>query len=387
VARPSFETLEIGETEMKIKEVEVICLRIPEVKFVSDGTQDAALVKITADNGLTGWGEVNGPPEVVRIIVEAPMSNSISRGLRDILFGKDPADIEVLWNEMYRGTIYFGRRGLILDAISGVEMALWDLLGKSLKQPVHKLLGGAYRKQVRVYASTLFPEDPGELERVKNDALKYKELGYKAVKFGWGGFGKAADSDLALIETARENLGPNIDLLIDVGLCWDLQTTLSRIRLFDRYNLFWLEAPLMPDEVESYAILCDKSPIRIATEEDNFWDAKRLLQEGRLHVILPDASNVGGLLQWKKISKLAQSLGSWCVPHAFSTGIIKAASLHLVANQEFGNLAEYSVSDSPLNSALTTPAFQFADGYVKVPETPGLGVNIDEGIVAKYRVP
>src|SRR5579859_1978262 len=145
---------------MKITKVEPIILRLPHISEGVDGSQDDLLIRIETDEGIYGWGEVDSSPEVARAVVEAPTSHGIAHGLRSILLGLDPFDIDQLWELMYRKTIYYGRQAVVLHAMSGVDMALWDILGKATGKPVHKLLGGSYREQARAYAGVLMPETP-----------------------------------------------------------------------------------------------------------------------------------------------------------------------------------------------------------------------------------
>lgn len=372
---------------MQITNVEAIVLRLPEVAHVSDGTQDALIIRIHTDNGLVGIGEADSMPTVLKAAIEAPTSNSIGYGLRDLLIGQDPLQIEPLWRRLMEGTLYLGSGGLRLTAISGVEMALWDIAGKATNQPVSVLLGGAFRQRVRAYASVLFPEDPSDIETVRTTAAHLREQGYRAIKFGWGGFGLDRRADLRLVEAARDGAGAEVDLLVDVGFRWDLPTAIERVQALAKFDLYWLEAPMPFEPAEAYAELCARSPIRIACEvPGGLEESIRFLRTGRLHVLLPDASNVGGLGQWKRLAQQAQMQGAWCVPHCYSTGILTAASLHLVANQPTTNLIECSESGSPLNTALVTPIIRPVDGYVTIPQGPGLGIELDDTVLASYRV-
>lgn len=372
---------------MRITDVEAIVLRLPEVEDVCDGTQDALVVRVHTDAGIVGLGEADSMPTVLKAVVDAPTSNSIGHGLRRLLLDQDPLAIEPLWQRLIEGTLYLGGTGVRLAAISGVEMALWDIAGKVHGRPVADLLGGAFRRRVRAYASVLFPEDPSDLETVRATAARLVQQGYTALKFGWGGFGADRRADVALVRAARAGAGENVDLLIDVGCRWDLPTALERAEALAEFGLSWLEAPMPHEPVEAYAELCARSPIRIACESPGgFWESRHFLRHGRLHVVLPDASTVGGLAQWKRVAQAAQAEGAWCVPHCFSTGILTAASLHLVANQPATDLIECSEQGSPLNTALVAPCLRPIDGYVAVPDGPGLGVELDEACLERYRI-
>src|SRR5215217_7746891 len=319
---------------MRITDVETIVLRLPDAGEVCDGTQDAFVVRILTDAGIEGIGEGDSSPTVLQAMFDAPLSNSIGRGLRDLLLGQDPLQIEPLWQRMMDGTLYLGGSGVRLTAISAAEMALWDIKGRSCGRPIHELLGGAFRHRLRAYGSVLFPEDPTNLGQVRENAVRLGEAGFTAMKFGWGGFGRDLKSDVALVRAVREAAGAEVRLMIDVGLCWDLSMTLERARALAEFDLYWLEAPMPHEPVSAWAELCARSPIRISSESPGgFWESLRFVREGRLHVILPDASNVGGIGAWKRVAQAAATEGSWCVPHCFSTGILASASLHLLANQ------------------------------------------------------
>src|SRR6266480_5079411 len=203
---------------MKITGVEAIHLRLPVVNERCDGSQDTLVVKVHTDAGITGVGEVDSSPSVAKAIVNAPISHKISRGLAECVLGQDPFEIDRLIHRMYEGTIFFGRQGAVIQAISGVEIALWDIVGKATKRPVYELLGGGFRKKFRAYASILFGDTPAETEAT---AGKLAGQGYRAVKFGWGPMGQSEESDIAHVEAARIGLGRGLELMVDAGLCWD----------------------------------------------------------------------------------------------------------------------------------------------------------------------
>jgi L-alanine-DL-glutamate epimerase-like enolase superfamily enzyme len=372
---------------MRITDIETFVLRLPDVLDVCDGTQDAFVLRLHTDEGVSGIGEADSMPTVVKAIFDAPTSNSIGYGLRALILGQDPLQIEPLWRRMSEGTRYLGDGGVRLAAISAVEMALWDIAGKVAERPVHELLGGTFRPRVRAYASVLFPEDPDDLTTVRSTAERLRQQGYTAMKFGWGSFGADLRADVALVRAARQGAGDDCDLLIDVGLCWDGPTALDRANALAEFRPYWLEAPMPHEPVDAYAELCSSSPVRIACESSGgFWPSLHFLRRGKLDVILPDASTVGGLGEWKRVAQIAASEGAWCVPHNFSTGILTAASVHLVANQPATDLIECSEAGSPLNTELVQPALRPNDGYIDLPKAPGLGVELDSAVLQRYRV-
>ena len=235
---------------MKITAVEALYLRLPEIRARTDSSQDALIVKVSTDAGITGWGEVDGCPAVTKAVIEAPMSHTLVTGLRELLIGEDPLETLRLWRKMYQGTLYYGREGAVIQAMAGIDLALWDIKGKALQQPVYKLLGGGFRKKLRVYASNMFQfSAAATAER----ARKAKDEGFTAVKFGWEPFGKDERTDCAYLDAIRAAIGDEIDIMLDVGLIWDAKTTLQRARLFEPYRLAWIEEPLHPDDLAGYA--------------------------------------------------------------------------------------------------------------------------------------
>lgn len=369
---------------MKITDVEAIWLQLPTVDERADGTQDTLVVKVYTDEGIVGVGEVDSSPMAAKAIIEAPMSHQIARGLRLCVLGENPLDIARLWHAMYQGSIFFGRGGAVQQAISGIDIALWDIAGKAMGQPVYRLLGGGFRDRLRAYASILFQETP---EETYDLACHLVEQGFTAVKFGWGPLGTSEAMDLAQVRMARNGLGANVDLMIDAGICYDTVTALRRAHQFAEYDPFWLEEPLHPDNIEGYARLAAASPIRIAAgEQETTLAGFQALLDAGLAVIQPDVARVGGLSQAIQIGRMAVQRHRLCVNHSYKTGISIAASLHLLAALPNATLLEYCVEQSPLRQTLTRETFPVVDGYVAVPQEPGLGVTLDEDVIARYRV-
>lgn len=370
---------------MRISTVESFYLRLPEVEERCDGTQDTLVVRLTTDTGITGVGEVDSAPLVARAVLEAPVSHTMQRGLRHVLLGENPLEIERLWDRMYEATLYFGRRGAVIHAMSGVDLALWDIAGKAAGRPVHELLGGARRRNVRAYASSLFGATPAETAA---RARAFREQGFTAVKFGWAPMGENEETDVALVREARAGCGPETDLLIDAGCIWDAKTAMQRARRFQEYGVYWLEEPLHPDDLEGYHRLCAATETRIAAGEQessrhSFLD---LMDRGGVDVVQVDVTRCGGLTEARRIAHLAHDRARPVVNHSFKTGINLAASLHFVATAPTGFLLEYPISPSPLRGGVTREQFPVVDGYVRVPEEPGLGVTLNEDVLQRYRV-
>ena len=369
---------------MKITKVEAIILRLPNVTEAVDGTQDDLLIRVETDEGIIGWGEVDSSPEVAKAVVTARTSHGICHGLREVLVGRDPFDIEEVWNLMYEKTSYYGRQGVVLHAMSGVDIALWDIVGKAVGQPVHKLLGGSYRSRARAYASTLMPATPAEVERQARD---FVAQGFTAMKFGWGSLGLSDDHDIEMIAAARSGAG-DADLMIDIGQQYTAKQAIRIAGRVEKYRLTWMEEPLLPDDVAGYRRLTEAVSVDIAAGESESGRRafQRLIEEGRLDIIQPDIARAGGLTETRKIASLAQDANVRIVPHAFKSGILLSACLHLIATLPDTELLEYSVTDSPIRNDLLLKPICPVHGYVQVPEGPGLGIEINPEVVAKYRV-
>ncbi len=372
---------------MKITEVEAIILRQPgEIDVtIADGSQDALLIRVHTDEGITGYGEADSLPTVVKAIIDAPRSHKYASGLGALLIGQDPLQPGPLQRRLYDGSMYYGRRGAVIHAISGLEIALWDIFGKATGQPIHALLGGAHHDRVRAYASTLMPDTPAEVRAVVS---AQREAGFTAVKLGYGPLGLDAELDVSLVAAAREAAGEDGDVLIDIGLGWhSARDAIERVRRMEEYRPYWIEEPFMPDEHGKYAALANsvRTPIAAGEQEATVADFRRLVDIG-VEVLQPDVTRAGGMLECGRIAELARVSGRRCVLHAWSTGIIKAASLHVLAAMPDAELFEYCVQTTELNRRLVTEQFPVRDGCVSVPQGAGLGIEIDEDVVEACRI-
>jgi L-alanine-DL-glutamate epimerase-like enolase superfamily enzyme len=376
---------------MKITDVEAIVLRQPALNDdIADGSQDDLVILVHTDEGITGIGEVDSAPEAVRALVQAPGSHAIANSLHDLLVGEDPTDPERLWQKMYRGLIYIGRRGIALHAISGIDIALWDIKGKAEGKPVCELLGRPVQhEKIRAYASMLMPDEP---ETVRERVGALREQGFTAVKLGWGPLGKDADKDVELAAAAVEAADGTVTILIDAGHGYvdDAKRAIGVARELEKLgDVFWLEEPFLPDEYEAYAELADAVDIRVAAGEQDttLWGFRELIERGRVDLVQPDVTRCGGISELVKIAELARERGVETVPHAWKSGIIKAASLHTNAVLPDATFQEYCVADTPINQTLVKERMPLdADGFVAVPTGPGLGIELDEEVLERYRV-
>jgi L-rhamnonate dehydratase len=374
---------------MKITQVEAIILRQPVMNIgIADGSQDDLVILVHTDEGITGIGEVDSSPEIGKAFVEAPSSHAVSRGLRDILVGEDPLDVEGLWHKMYRGTIFSGRRGAAIHAISGVDIALWDIKGQALGKPISELLGERKHDRVRAYASRLMPET---VEEVREAVQELKGTGFTAIKLGWGPLGRDPRHDIRLAQAARDAGGGTVDVMIDAGLGYvaDAAVATEVARALEEAGVYWLEEPFEPDEYEAYAALADAVTIPIAAGEQDvtWWGFRELAERGHVDILQPDVTRCGGITETLRIGRWAESIGLSCVPHAWKSGIIKAASLHVNAVLARPLFQEYCIAETPINRSLAHPDLPIdSEGYVPVPTRPGLGVELDPEVVRRLRV-
>jgi L-alanine-DL-glutamate epimerase-like enolase superfamily enzyme len=377
---------------MRITGIELTIVRIPAVEAVNDSSQDGLIVQVHTDEGITGLGEVDSSPEVAKAIIEAPMSTRLKRGLASVLIGEDPFGIERLWERMYRASIGFGGRSAVIHAISGIDLALWDIKGKALGLPVHVLLGGARRRSVPAYASVLMPSSSAA---VAAEVHRRRGEGFGAIKLGWGPLGVNPEADVELVRAAREAAGPEMTIMIDLGFYpgdlssgWDSSTVLEFARRIEAFHPFWIEECLPPDDFAGFARVAAGTTIRIAAGENlttchAFID---LMDRGHVAIVQPDVARSGGITECRRIAALADLRGLPCVPHAYSTGLAKAATMHLIATIPNALYLEYGLSESPLSTELFSGGVRVSGGVATIPEGPGLGITLNHDVLMKYAV-
>lgn len=359
-------------------------LRLPEVKPIGDGCQSVLIIRVHTDAGITGIGEAHTNPLVSKAILDAPLCSVSAQGLRSLLVGEDPRDIARLWDKMYRHTQTYGRRGIAIHTISGVDIALWDILGKIEGLPLHRLLGGARKTTMPVYASDL---SQPSLEATLALARRHKAAGYRAMKFGWGGLGDDAGEDLAFAAAIRREVGDDFDIMIDIGFGVPFDHALKLGRGLAESGVFFLEEPLSPDDIEGFARLVAASPTPIATgeKESTQHPYLDLMDRGGLRIIQPDVARVGGISEAMRIAAHAEARNVRVIPHCWSTDILVAATLHLVATLRDCPYLEFNATDNPLRTDLLLEPIRPVDGVVRVPEKPGLGIELNEETLSRYR--
>jgi L-rhamnonate dehydratase len=369
---------------MKISQIVCQVLRVRSVEAKTASSQDVVLVRVRTDNGVEGVGEADASPEVVKAIVDAPFSHNIACGLREILLGENPLETERLWQKMYRRTQYLGRTSVTIAAMSAVDMALWDLKGKHFGEPIHRLLGGKFHDRIPAYASILFGKDGEETEKI---ARRWTKNGYRAIKFGWEPMGKSEALDIELVQGARAGAGKDAMLLIDAGCVWDARTALRRAESFAEFNIGWLEEPLRPNDVDGYVWLRDRSPVPIAAGEaecgrESF---RPLIDRRALDVYQVDPSRCG-FTDGAYIRARVEEIGARLCNHCYTSPITVAASLHWLSTCRDAFVFENCVDDSPMRHDLTKEKMEAENGWMTVPDAPGLGVTLDEDFVEEYLV-
>jgi L-rhamnonate dehydratase len=379
--------------------VEAIALRSPTADAADlDASSETVVVRVEDEEGRVGIGEADAPPAVVRELVRMDDSHAWSRGLGRMLVGRDPFERGALYRELYEGTIYHGRRGLGLHALSAVDVALNDLAGRQLGRPVYQLLGGAARSAVTPYA-TIYQGLPGKrsLDELRDVTAgmfeRARALGFRALKLEVIFGDLVTDRQLVdFIREARRLAGDEVELLVDFGYRWhDWRDALWVLDRLDDCDLFLAEAALQHDDLAGHAKLASRVRSRIGGAElaAGIHECAEWLRTGRVDVLQPDIGRCGGLSEIRRIAQLAELEGAIVVPHGWKTGITAAAARHFQAATANAPLIEWmhpELYDSPLRAALVRPEPDVVDGNMALPQAPGLGVELDPDTVERYRV-
>ncbi|MBL8215375.1 MAG: mandelate racemase/muconate lactonizing enzyme family protein [Bryobacterales bacterium] len=383
---------------MKITAVELLVLKSEGLYNNPEGSEEPlgpsymGIVRVHTDAGITGYSDMETCASVAKACVDAPRWSQEEGmecfdGLATLLVGENPLEVERLWYRMYRGSIYYGRRGVAIQAISAIDIALWDICGKFYGQPIHILLGGKWRDKVRAYASTLFRPTP---EAMREAVKVYLDEGFTAVKFGWGVFGKDRRLDVRLVEAARQALGTENDLLVDTG--WFRERTAKEaiqvVRSMEQFEPFLVEELLHPEDYDGYRRVADAVDVRIACgeQEATEWGFQQLIERGGVDVVQPDLTRCGGFTVARKIVHMAERANRLVVPHSWSSDLLTAASLHLTAFQRRAEFVEFSTSHGPLSRDLVKEPLRMVDGYLPVPAGPGLGVEVNDAVIERHRI-
>jgi L-rhamnonate dehydratase len=374
---------------MKITAVEAIHLRAEDPLIeLFDGSYDDCVLAVHTDSGLTGIGETESMAPAIQAIVRGPSAHNHARSLSAVLVGADPSDPEQLWHRMYESTDYVGRRGLMMHAIGGVDLALWDLRGKIENKPVHELLGSAKRERVPAYG-TIYPmaRTPEEVRAQVAEGQAKKLQNFKFAADPWW------LEDVAhtgrLLKAARQQAGDAAHLIIDAALSYRTAAEGARlISIFKEVGIWFLEAPLPLDDVEGHLEM-SRHGLLLGVGDLGLTHVREfveMMDHGGASICQPDISQVGGFTGIQQIAKAAYARGKRVITHGYKTNIEIAANLHFLAAQPNEEPLEFSLSHSPLRWNTTREHFAVEDdGYVRVPQGSGLGVSLNEDTIERYR--
>ena len=388
---------------MRISEVEAILLRGDQTYGATAGAEEAVdngdwqlIVKVSTDEGLTGWSDVETlAPAAAAIISGQGMAILGFKTLSELLVGENPLDVEAIWDKLFVGSAYYGRRGVAMHCISAIDNCLWSIRAEAAGMSLARLLGARRRDRITAYASTLFRSTP---EGMAEAARGYVEKGYRAVKFGWGVFGQDPGRDRELVAAARQALGPDRDLLIDPGWYPAGWTKPGRMRsrrdavelcqwLAD-YKVGWVEDFIHPERFDEYSYVRERSPVPVAAGEQvaTVWDFERFIGSNCVDVIQPDLSRCGGVTVAKQVAEISDRAGIDLVPHSWLTHLLTGYSLQLIATLPRARYVEFNVSQSSLTRGIAHAPFELAnDGTIAIPDGPGIGVTVDPDFIKAHR--
>lgn len=381
---------------MKIAQIKTYALQSPLAQpfAFSQGwvnRRSATLVEVITDEGISGWGEAFAqglePPQIALAAIES--------ALAPLLIGANPLDTEVLWHRMYHATRDFGRKGSVIAAISALDIALWDIAGQAHGVPVHQLLGGAFRTRVQAYATGFYRiKGQGESARLGDEARQHFESGFTAmkVKLGYG-----LEDDIAVMREVRRALANlPVTLMVDTNHAYGVATAIRLGRALEEYNIRWYEEPVAPEDLAGYSELRRTLSIPIAggENEHTLFGYRELLAARCVDVAQPDIGSAGGFTACRHIIALAHAHGVQVNPHVWGSAIAQAASLQLIAavpvahHSVFASdpIFEYDRSSHPFRQQLVREPVQHDRGWLEVPSRPGLGVEVDREVIARYRV-
>jgi D-galactarolactone cycloisomerase len=375
---------------MKIADVRVHVLQAPLTEpfawsFNATSVRQSCLVEVVAEDGTSGWGECFGPARLNAAIVGA---------FRPLLLGKDALATERHWQTIYNTFRDQGQKGLTITALSGVDIALWDLKGRLWGQPIHRLMGGPLRTEVKAYATGTYRRGSGDpLQYITEEVAGYVREGFPAVKLKIG-FG--VEEDAKLIAAVRETIGPRVGLMLDANHGFDVIEAVALGRRVAHLDIGWFEEPVVPDELDSYVEVRRGQPIPVAGGECEFtrWGFREVLTRRAIDIIQPDTCAAGGLSECKKIADMATAFGIRYVPHVWGCGVGLATAMQLLAvlphtpprHTPLEPMLEFDRSEHPFRQAVLTTPLEHSGGVVRVPDGPGLGIEIDRTAIERFRI-
>ncbi len=366
---------------MRITDVKVIMLqrKLSSSMYISRGGFDVrnhAIVEVHTDSGITGLGEGVGDAKLVQAIIETR--------LKPLAVGLDPMNIETIRHKLMDSQVYFERKGSVICAASGIEMACWDIMGKALNVPVYQLLGGLYRDTLDAYVSDVYWDEDGKA--MARNAERITSMGYTAIKVHIGRGTPRADYER--LRLVRKAVGNGVKLMADLNAGYSGMQAREAASLWAELDLYWLEEPVFPDQIDVLADLRRRAGMPLATGENEFrlHGFKELFEKRAIDVAMPDIGRVGGIQETRNICALADAFGIMVSPHNFSSGVLLAATIHLMASTPNAMLLELDSSQNAVYQELLVEPLEISGGRVRVPAYPGLGVEIRPETVRKYAV-
>jgi D-galactarolactone cycloisomerase len=343
------------------------------------------VVEIETDSGLTGWGECYGPARMTAAVVES---------VAPWLVGEDPLRSDHLWQMIYTRLRDHGQKGVVIQGLSGIDIALWDIKGKHFGVPCHQLLGGALRTEVKAYATGLYRRKGGDpLKYLAEEAAGYVADGFSAVKLKVG-FG--VEEDAAVTRLVRAAIGDKVALMVDANHAFDAVAAIRLGRMIEQHDIGWFEEPVPPEDIAGYRAVKDAIAIPVAGGECEFtrFGFRDILVSRAIDIIQPDTCAAGGLSECKKIADMAEAFGVRYNPHVWGSGIAIAASLQLLAVLPtltpnslvpVAPMLEFDRTEHPIRQAILTQPIEHVRGVVRVPDGPGLGIEIDRKALARFK--
>jgi D-galactarolactone cycloisomerase len=343
-------------------------------RYLYSQTIDTVIVRLTTDSGLVGYGEAKAPvaPQATKAIIDLLLA--------DIVRGADPREVTVLWERMYAGMRVRGHRaGFYLEAMSGIDIALWDLAAQTAGTSVASLLGGVFRNPIRVYASGLLALDrhagTEALEALVHEAVRLKSEGYTGLKMA---LGRGIEGDLRSVRAVRDRLGEDFLIYTDAAGVYDRAQALKLGRELEALHVAWFEMPIPPEDVEGYGQLADALTLPIALDSlSSRYEVAEFIRRRGLDVVQPDVCRAGGITECRRIAELADAFGLAFAPHvSIGSAVHVAATLHLAAAMPNTMTSEYWIGDNPIGNAWLKRPIEVVDGYVSLPVGSGLGIAL-----------
>ena len=349
-------------------------------------TKGALVVEIVTDEGIVGWGDCYGPAAVNKAVIDSVFKAT--------LIGRDPFDVEVIWEDLYNKIKDYGPSGFSISSISGIDIALWDIIGKAVKQPIHKLIGGAFRTKLQAYATGFYFKNFDRLnDDAVDEALGYTEQGFTALKMkiGLGSITK----DIDRVAAVRNAVGKDVRVMVDANHSFNVPQAIEVGRELEKLGVYWFEEPISPEDLDGYVEVSRRLDMAIAGGENEFtkFGFRGICERRAMDIVQPSVCAAGGITESKKIATIAQAYSIQCVPHCWGTAIGLAATMHFLASLPFcppclfpvPPMLEYEQTFNPFRDELSTTSLKHSGGMVDVPTGPGLGIEIDRAVLARYK--